>query len=265
MSTKDKAPAPTDAPAPGTAVMTWKEKMALVTAQAAASEAPKGGWLSFKGGNMIYDENQIPGNSMDVIVTDFALENAYYAEKYNPAKTSPPICYAMGRDEASMVPHEDCAAPQNAKCGIAGEEGCCPHNEWGSDPEGGRGKACKNGRRVAIIPADVLQKGPEEIKKTSAILCKIPVTSIKLFSQFINQVTKVLEVPPFGVITRLSTKPHPANLFSVNWAVMERVVGDDNLQALYEKHLATTKQVFSPYPKAEEEQAAPAKGGKSKF
>jgi hypothetical protein len=268
MTSKDKAPADNvvEAEKPKYNVQTWKEKMNAVVQQAAASEAPKGGFLSFKGGNMTYDDNLIPGNTLDVVVIDFLLENAIFREKYNPAKTASPMCYALGRLEETLVPVEDCEDPQAPACGISGQEGCCPHNEWGSDPEGGRGKACKNSRRIAIMAADVLPKGPEEIKKANVIMCKLPVTSIKNFSQFVNQCTKVLETAPFGVKVRMSVKPHPTSLFQVHWTILDKIVGDDVMEALYNKHVSIQKQMFQPYPANDEAEPAPAaKGGKSKF
>lgn len=268
MTTKDKTP-PADnvveAGKPKYDIQTWKEKMAAVTQQAAASEAPKGGFLSFKGGNMTYDDNPIPGNSLDVVVIDFLLENGIFREKYNPAKTASPMCYALGRVEEDLEPMEGCEEPQSPKCGIADQEGCCPHNEWGSDPDGGRGKACKNSRRIAIMAADELTKGPEAIKKANVIMCKLPVTSIKNFSQFVNQCTKVLETHPFGVKARLSVKPHPTSLFQVHWTILDKIQGDDLMEALYNKHVSIKSQMFQPYPANEEAEQTTAKGGKSKF
>ena len=248
-----------------TAVVTWKDRMAAVAAQAAQTEAPKGGFLSFKGGNISYDDNPIPGNKLEVIVTDFLLENSMFREKYNPNKPASPMCYAFGRDEADMKPHPECEEPQHPQCGIPGEEGCCPNNEWGSDPDGGRGKACKNSRRIALITTDCLghEDSATRVKKANTVMCKIPLTSIKNFSSYVNQCAKVLDVHPFAVVTELSTKPHPTSLFQVHWKVMDTVkAGDDVMQALYEKHVATGKLLNQPYPKQEEE-AAPAPKGKS--
>lgn len=255
----------TPEPAKTTAVVTWKEKMAAVTTQAAQMEAPKGGFLSFKGGNMSYDDNLIPGNKLEVIVTDFLLENGMFREKYNPAKPASPMCYAFGREEADLKPHPDCEEPQHTHCGIPGEEGCCPNNEWGSDPDGGRGKACKNSRRIAIITTDCLtgEDAPAKIKKANTVMCKIPVTSIKNFSQYVNQCTKVLALHPFAVQTEVSVKPHPTSLFQVHWKVLDTIKGDDVMQALYEKHVATGRMLEQPYPK-QEEAAAPAPAAKGK-
>ena len=246
MATKE-----TKAAEPGTAVVTWRDKMAAVTKQAASSEAPKGGFLSFKGGNMSYDDVPIPGNVLKVVVVDFLLENAIFKEKYNPNKPASPMCYAFGRDEEDLAPHPDAPEPQNADCAT------CPNNAWASDPDGGRGKACKNSRRIAIMTADVLDKGPEAIRKANIVMCKIPVTSIKNFSLFVNQCVQALGTPPFGVICELSVKPHPTSLFQVHWKVLEKIEDEDVLQHILAKHLSGEQKMFQPYP-VQEEEAAPA-------
>jgi hypothetical protein len=240
---------------PGTAIVTWKEKMAMVTAQAAAMEAPKGGFLSFKSGRLSYDDTPIPGDKMNVVIIDFLLENGMFREKYNAMKPASPMCYAFGREESELKPHPDCEEPQHTDCAT------CPNNEWGSDPEGGRGKACKNSRRIAVIPADTLLSGVDAIKKANVVMCKLPVTSIKIFSKYVNQIVKVLEKPPFAMVTELSLTPNPATIFQVNWKAVDEVRGDDLLQALYEKHVATEKLLFQPYPKMEED-TAPATANK---
>ena len=261
------APAAPAAPAPGTAVVSWKEKMAGVMAVSAAMEAPKGGYLSFKGGNMSYDEQMIPHNKLDVVVLNFVLENAMFREKYVAGKTASPMCYAIGRMERDLKPHPDCEEPQNDQCGVPGEEGCCPHNEWGSDPDGGKGKACKNGRRIAIMSADFLghTDAVDRIKAANVLLCKIPVTSIKGFSSYVNQCVKVAEKPTFAMVTELSTKPHPTSLFTVNWKIIDDIKGDDILHALYDRHVAADRLVTAPYPANEEPAPAPAPRTAKKF
>lgn len=234
----------------GTAVVTWKDRMEMVRAQAAASEAPKGGFLSFKGGHIAYNEEYIPGDKLGVVVIDFVLENSVFKEKYNPNKPASPMCYAFGRDETDMVPHEDCEEPQHDACDT------CPRNEWGSDPEGGRGKACKNSRRIAVLPYDTVMKGPEAIRKAQVVMCKLPVTSIKNFSGFVTKVVKVLEKAPFEVQAELSVTPSATNLFSVNWKAMGVIEDQEILEALYSKRESIEKLLYQPYPKFEDEQPA---------
>lgn len=246
---------------PGTAIVTWKEKMAAVTAQASAMAAPKGGFLSFKSGRLSYDDTPIPGDKINVVVIDFLLENTWYKDDYNAMKPASPSCYAFGRDESELEPHDDCEAPQGSEESTLCAD--CPNNEWGSDRKGGRGKDCKNTRRIAVIPADTLLKGPDAIRKASVVMCKLPVTSIKLFSKFVNEVTKVLDVPMFGVIVELSLTPNPATIFQVNWKVMNKIDHQDILEALYHKYVANEKDMFQPYPKMEED--APAASASKKY
>ena len=252
---------PNDAPkVAGTAIVTWKDKMALVQAQAAASEAPKGGFLSFKGGNISYNDELIPNNKLGIIVIDFLLENGIFREKYNPNKPASPMCYAFGRTENDLAPHEEAEDPQHDDCAS------CPNNEWASDPEGGRGKACKNSRRIGVIPADVLDHPDtvDRIKKVSVVMCKLPVTSIKNFSTYVNQVVKVMDKVPFSVVTELSTKPHPMNLFQVHWRVTDEIRNQDVLEALFEKREQFQKQLLQPYPKFDED-AVPATKASGKY
>lgn len=245
-----------EAPAPGTSVVTWREKMAMVTAQAAASEATKGGFLSFKGGNISYDDNLIPNNKLEVVVLDFVLENAIFREKYNPNKPASPMCYAFGRTEEVMAPHAEAEEPQAENCSV------CPNNEWASDPEGGRGKACKNSRRIALLTADVLTAGLDAIAKANVVMCKLPVTSIKNFSSYINQVVKVLEKPPFAVKCELSVKPHPTSLFQVHWKIVDVIEDEAVLEALFNRRAAIEKILTQPYPKFDDEPEAKPRSGK---
>jgi len=243
---------------PGTALMTWKEKMAVVTAQAKATEAPKTGFLSLKGGQISYGDDPIPGNKINVIVLDSMIENYHYGKAYD-GKPSIPICYAFGRDEIDLKPHPDCEKPQNPQCGTPDTEGCCPLNEWGSSPTGSRGKACSNSRRIALISADALKSGPDGVRKAGILQVKVPVTSVISFSKFVNQCVNALDVAPFGVVVEMSTKPDPSKMFTLNWKVVEQIVGDELLEALYTKHLQAANLLSQPYKKLEDEAPAPSK------
>lgn len=240
---------------PTTAIVSWRDKMAIVAAQAAQSEAPKGGFLSFKGGRMSYNDEQIPGDKMNVVIIDFLLENTWFKDKYNPLKTAVPACYALGRLETEMKPHEECDEPQNPQCGISDQEGCCPYNEWASDPDGGRGKFCKNTRRIAVIPADTLLQGADAVRKVTPVMCRLPVTSIKNFSSHINKIVKVLQTAPMGVISELSVQPHPSNQFEVIWKIMDQIQNDELMSALVAKHESIQKLMWAAYPKMDDEPA----------
>lgn len=256
MSKETKTQKSEPANEPGTAVVTWRDKMAAVQAQSAAMEAPKGGFLSFKGGRMSYNDEYIPGDKINVIIVDFLLENAWFKDDYNALKPQTPACYAFGREEEDLAPHEEATEP------IGGESGgCvdCPMNEWGSSRNGGRGKDCKNSRRIAVIPSDVLtQPDPiAAIKKVQVVQCKLPVTSLKNFSSHINKIAKVMGKAPIQVVCELSVTPHPSNQFEVVWKILDEVpTSDEIMTALMAKHDQTQKLLWAPYPKLDEEPAA---------
>lgn len=234
---------------PGTAIVSWKDKMALVTAQAVEAEKPVGGFISFKGGRMSYNDQLIPGDKLQCIIVDYILENSYFDTKYDPDTPKSPVCYAFGRKEKGMAPHEEAEAPQNDTC----ED--CPQNEWGSAGEGSKGKACKNTRRLAILHADFANT-PDRIHDGDLVFAKLPVTSVRNFSAFVNQVA-VLNVPPFGVVCEMSVVPDNKTLFQVHFKALKAIEGDDLLAALVAKNELASQKLIQVYPKNEEMQDKP--------
>jgi hypothetical protein len=83
-----------------------------------------------------------------LIVLDYRNTRSYYVGIYNQNNPKPPVCFAMGSDINELAPDEASPEPQAETCGI------CPKNEWESDPNGGRGKACKSGVRLIVVPPD---------------------------------------------------------------------------------------------------------------
>src|ERR1700761_5118895 len=137
----------------GTNLVNYNEKWAQQAAQYAEQEKLVGGtFISTRGGTLSIGEEVLPGNQMVVIVLDVVNENTFYDNKFDPDNRQPPLCYAFGRSADEMAPHESMQVdleyfqPQAETCSV------CPHNAWGS-AEKGRGKACQNRRRIALIPA----------------------------------------------------------------------------------------------------------------
>jgi hypothetical protein len=215
----------------------------------------QGQFISFKGGVLSVDGSPIKDNKLPVVVVDFMLENNFYAGKYNPNNTKPPSCYAIGRKADEMVPHEESADPQAASCAE------CPHNEWGSAEEG-RGKACKNGARVALMSADGLNA--KIVPQSEVRFAKVPVTSMRPFAAFVKNSGEVLGKLPFQLITELAVVPDPKNQFSVQWNLQEEIKDKALQHALYTRHEQVSKTMNFGYPKPEEAPpAGKAKGGKT--
>jgi hypothetical protein len=176
-----KTPAAPAAEKPKNALVKWDEVLAARAIMAQQSEAKVGGgkFISIKSGVMSFNGSPVPGNALDVVVVDSVLENQLYLGKYNPDVVQVPDCFAFGRNEKDMVPHKDSANPQADSCAE------CPHNEWGS-ADTGKGKKCGNVRRLALIPADALDKGEEGVKETELTFFKVPVTSSPNWTNYVN-------------------------------------------------------------------------------
>jgi len=224
----------------GTAIVNWDEKLAGYAAEAAKEEAVAGTWISVKAGRISVDKTPVAGNVLDCVVIAHAYENVYYEGKYDPNNPRPPVCYAIHPEEDDMVPHEKSSKPQASSCAV------CPKNEWGSDPAGGKGKACKNVRRLALIPADVLDSA-EKVKQAEPVFLKLPVLSVRNWAQYVNATAAEFKRPPFAVMTQVSTAPDVKAQFKVTFKAAYKITDSEVLQALVSKHERELAAIDFPY------------------
>jgi hypothetical protein len=235
---------------PSTALVSWEDRLAAYAVEAAAEESVVGGkFLSLKAGRLAIDKVPCAGNKLDVIVVAHTTEYALYEGKFDPNNPQPPVCYAFGKDEQQMVPHEKASKPQHADCAT------CPKNQWGSDPEGGKGKACKNTRRLALLPADCVNN-PDSITDAEEIYLKLPVMSVKNWALYVNNVSAQYRRPPFGVVTSITTEPDAKSQFKVVFKAVSRV-GDAAIGAIVQRHENSAKSIGFAYPSARVEAAGP--------
>lgn len=229
------------------AVANWDDELAKFASAAAATEQTTGGkFLSIRGGVLSYGGAAVPGNAMNVIVLDHIMENQRYGSDYDSDNPASPVCYAFGRTAEEMAPHADCDEPQSEAC--AG----CPLNAWGS-AEKGRGKGCKNIRRLALITED----GLEDIEGAEIAFLKVPVTSVRNWSGHVQALAAQLKRPPFAVITEISVVPDPKTQFAVKFRVAEQIEDAEVLKALIDRRAAVADQIAFPYAK-NAERPAPA-------
>lgn len=231
----------------------WQEELAAAAKDESAKETPSITNISFRSGVLSFGGQPIPNNTMTAIVMQTAYERALYEGPFDPNKVKSPICFALSTDGEDMAPHDNSLHPQNETC-IG-----CPMNEWGSAGEGRRGKACKETRRLALIPADKLES-VNDIKTSELAMAKIPVTSVSNWSNYVHQVSAVHNVPFWAVVTRLTLRPHIKNQFEVFFDIAETVDDVEALEALKLKRGYVEPFVMAPYPVAtEEEEAQPQK------
>ena len=253
----------------GTAIVNYNEKMAQYAKQFAEAEKNVGGgsFFSMKSGVLSYQDNPLPGNEMAVIIVDYVLENVFYEGDYDPDVQASPSCFAFGRDDDSMAPHDsvlEAGTQQNDVC-----HGC-PMNEFGSADKG-KGKACKNTRRIAMIPAGKFLKDGslDMIEDTDHYLSaevgymKLPVTSVKGFSSFVKQVATNLKRPPFGVVTKVKVVPDANSQFKVLFEALVEVP-DELMEAIFKRNEEVEATISFPYQPQSVDEAPKKKGVKSK-
>jgi hypothetical protein len=251
------------APKTSNAVANWEERLAAEAE--AAAELEKGGGLgkslSFKGGVMTFDGNAIKGNQIACIVVASAIEKAYYEGKYDPNNPDPPVCFALTQtDPEDLAPDpEKVAELQNDVCAT------CQWNEWGS-ADTGRGKACKDVRRLGVIPAGTMEKNgdvqlftdPKMIDKAELAFAKLPPTALNAWAAYVRMVATTMKRPPHGVFTLLSVEPDPTNQFKITFEALE-LVDRELLPAVYKRHDEALPLVMQPYTYPTEEQKAERK------
>jgi len=242
------------------AVVNWTERLGQIANATAASEVVSGKFLSFKSGVMSYNDTPMPGNTMDCIIVGHCHERTFYSKPYNPNAITSPDCYAFGIADREgnvpdMAPHEDVEHPIHETC-----DGC-PMDAWKSDIQGGRGKGCKEIRRLAILPADAL-KDPSKILAYSEAYARVPVMSVVKWASY-THLLAAHKTAPFAVFTRMFLLPDARSQFTVNFELKAKITDDDVLSALWAKHQHVMKSINFPYEKIEDTPPpAPATPGK---
>jgi hypothetical protein len=205
------------------ATVSWEEAIAKKAAEQAAMRGQLSNsvkFLSFRSGQLSIDGVALPDNKLQVVVLTFIAENAYYKGKFDPTVSQTPLCYALYNSQKDMWPSDSVKEKQADTCAE------CPNFEWGSDPQGGKGKACKTRYRIAVIPAPTDASLPMHIQGSELRFATIPVTSVKNFEQFMSKAELVFSRPMFGVVTEMSVIPDPKTQYVVNFTPISKVAGE---------------------------------------
>lgn len=239
----------------GKSIAKWDEelaKQALLAQGMEESTLSGGNFIGTRGGVLTFQGAEVPGNKMNVVVLGHVLHNMFYEGKFDSKNPASPVCYSFGEKEGNLVPHEKSESIQNPEC-----DGC-PMNEYGS-ADTGAGKACKNSRRLMVIPEGAL----EDLDDANPALIHVPVTSTKAWAGYVVQIATQFRRPPLGVITEVSLVPDPKNQFAMKFKLVEKI--DDAAQiegliALMTKH---KKDLTNPYPQNSAREDRPAARGGS--
>lgn len=233
----------------------WASRLAqFATAAVAAEAAPAGSFVTAKAGVLQWQGQAVAGNKLDVVIIDSVFENALYEGDYDPDNPQSPVCFAFSHNEEELKPHEKAAKPQSDTCAS------CPHNEFGS-AEKGRGKACKNIRRIAMLSASPMETSALENAEVAFI--KLPVMSTKNWINYVNTLATIDQRPPFAVISTIGTMPDPKAQFKVTFTKKEAINDGALLDVLFKRHDAQKATAIPPYA-ANSTTEKPAPKAKSK-
>lgn len=243
---------------PGKALVNWEEKFAgLAKDSMKGIDIPTAKWLSIKSGVLTYGGAEVPDNELRCIIVGYTYENQFYVGRFDPSNPSSPVCYAFGLDSKhkDLEIHPDVAEPQSDSCAT------CPYNEYESDPAGGKGKACKNVLRLALIAESDL----EDLDAAEVVYLKVPTTSVKNFNYFAVKTLKTgLKRPLWSVLINLSVEPDEKNAVGVNFAFVEKIeeneyFNDDSFEKLEAMSESTMETIGFPYAANVERETRPAK------
>ena len=227
--------------------------LAAQAKQAAAKERPNLSKISLKSGVISYGGQPVKGNVLPCIILAASYKNALYKGRYDPNNIVNPNCFSLAENDDDMVPDSVVTNPEHSQC--TG----CPNREWGSDPNGGRGKACKETRRLVLLPASVLDADDplKAIKEGELAVLDIPVMSVKFYSQYVNILAGSIGLPAWAVVTDISTKPDPKSQFVVQFQGIKAAGGDDILDALEARRNEAVRISLVGYDASSDEEAEP--------
>jgi len=206
---------------------------------AAAGMRTSGSYVTFKNANLKVDGVPVPNNKADVRILAAVGERTWYDGPYDPDNAQVPACYALD----DTVPHPEAMNPQAYTCAE------CPKNKWGSAPPRpgsttpGKGKACREGARVIMVPAGVA------LKKAPMYTAKIPVTSLNSVNTLVGRCQASGKLTGEFII-ELSVVEDKKSFFKVHLNIKEHTPDLDPL-LLLSKQDEAYQLAMQPYPQLE--------------
>lgn len=159
--------------------------------------APSGDRIRFNANRAFITPDGFEGETLEVVIVDFMSSNLFYDGPFDRDNPQPPGCFAIGAEPTLLVPSPNSPNKQADTCSV------CPNNQFGS-AQNGKGKACKNTRLLALMPAEALEKNGED---APIWILSVPPTSLKAFDSYVQTLASRHKTVPVGVITQISLDP----------------------------------------------------------
>lgn len=236
----------------------WKEKLAKYAEEAKKFAANSGNGLPFfslSNRTLKWHGEKIKYNILICIILSQRFEHTYYTSKYDFDKPVAPVCFSIGSELSSMVPHENSSEKQNETC-----EGC-PQNEWASSTIlDSKAKACSNVIRIALLPAGTYIKDDnpklmtkvKDFEKEEIGYLRIPVTSTKNFTKLIKMAP--LGLPPFAFYSKIEVVEDEKTQFKLVFSAIKPILNPELLTILEQRLNESEEEIDTPYEKAQQEE-----------
>jgi hypothetical protein len=189
-----------------TQVLNIQEELLKQVAGLKATVAPPTGFIvSTKNKQFTLPDGRQSDGPLDCIVLDHVSANLYYSGAYDAKALTSPDCFAIGRVIDDMAPSANAPTQQDESCGD------CAFNQWGSATNGGKGKACKNTRKLLVVPADA------EGDNVQQYVLNVSPSGIKHYDKYIDMLASSGK-HPIQVVTAISfdaNEAYPSLRFAV--------------------------------------------------
>jgi hypothetical protein len=243
------------------AVAKWDAQLAEAAKRMQDQAADFGGgrFISVRGGQLSIDGDAVPGNRIAVVVLYSLRENVYYDGDFDPDDPQTPLCFAFDAG-GQLAPHADAQDPQCDTCKD------CRWAEWGSAARG-RGKACRNRIRLAVLAAGKLDgrgafeayDDPKHFAGDAIYQLSVPPTSGKIWRRYLGGLGGA---HPATVFTLIDVVPDPKDQWHFAFERLDRVpdrIGQVLVERLGDAHEA----ISQPYQLIEREEQPRARRGKN--
>ena len=159
------------------------------------------------------------GESLTVVIVDFASANNHYPEAFDADNPTPPNCFSVGKNPKLLKPDTASSEPQAETCEV------CPKNLFESGV--GKSKACKNTRVLAVMQENPVEDSP-------IWLLSVPPASIKFFDTYIATTLRgrhnITSICALTEITMDKKIQHAAPRFK-----LIRVLADEEITTYYKR------------------------------
>ena len=175
------------------AVAEYREQLRQVLATLRTRIAPPAGnRISLKGRMFTMPDGSTNPGPIAAVLLDWRAHNQFWAGPYDPNQLEDPICWAVSRTYDALAPSPESVEPQAESCAS------CPKNVFGSAPNR-KAKACRNSRRLAIVPPDATLETEPMILTTSP-------TAISAFESYVLGLATENKMP-VEVVTLIAFDP----------------------------------------------------------